>query len=349
MKTRAGKAGGGSIELSRLAKSSSMMLKSPNLLLPSCGNLLCSYASQFNIILPHRAHPKHPYSCRRSPTIWRLKRGDMQCRSYADVKSRRRTEIQCDSFGWPKLQSPSAIPTPYQIFQQEEGAPYSKLRFYELVKLYHPDTCSHKHSRARSLSPQVRVERYRLVVAANCILSDPAKQSAYDRFGAGWYGRADTGFSKYRSGCSSKAEWSGFKSSPIMNNATWEDWEQWYQTCNGSKRAKQEPTYVSNGGFVTLVAVVVVLGAVGQRTWIEGYSASLIKQIDMVHDSNSKGVETRRRASQQLGNRDERLESFLRTRDPYGYDIVSSRNEFDLNRSHLPAPAAAAVDESSQD
>lgn len=277
------------------------------------------------------------------------------CRNYyydADVKSsRRRTEeIQYDIFGWPKLQSPSAIPTPYQIFQQGEGAPYSKLRFYELVKLYHPDMCSHNHSRARSLSPHVRVERFRLVVAANCILSDPAKQSAYDRFGAGWYdGRAGTGFSSYRRGCSSKAEWSGFKSSPIMNNATWEDWEQWYQTCNGSKRAKQEPTYVSNGGFVTLVAVVVVLGAVGQHTWIEGYSASLIKQIDMAHDNNSKGVESRRRASQQLGNRDERLESFLKTRKSYGYDIVSSRNDFDLNRSHLPAPTAAVVDESDSD
>lgn len=339
----------GSIESSRLAKSSSMMLKSPHLLLPSYGNLLCPYASQFNIILPHCAHPKHPHSCRRSPTIWSLNRGDMQCRNYADVKSRRRTDLQYDIFGWPKLQSPSAIPTPYQIFQQEESASYSKLRFYELVKLYHPDTCSHKHSRARSLSPQVRAERYRLVVAANCILSDPAKQSAYDRFGAGWYERTDTGFQKYRGGSSSKAEWSGFKSSPIMNNATWEDWEQWYQTCDGSKQAKKEPTYVSNGGFVTLVAVVVVLGAVGQRTWIEGYSASLIKQIDMVHDNNSKGIESRRRASQQLGNRDERLENFLKTRDPYGYDIVSSRNEFDLNRSHLPAPAAVVLDESSQD
>lgn len=195
----------------------------------------------------------------------------------------------------------------------------------------------------------MRVERYRLVIAANCVLSDPAKRSAYDRFGAGWYGRVDTGFSKYRGGYSSKAEWSGFKSSPIMHNATWEDWERWYQTCNGSKRAKQEPTYVSNGGFVTLVAVVVVLGAVGQRTWIEGYSASLIKQIDMVHDNNSKGVESRRRASQQLGNRDERLESFLKARDSYGYDTVSSTSDFELNRSHLPAPAAAVADDSIQD
>lgn len=327
------------------------MLKVPNFLLPSYGNLLCSYAPQFNVILPHRADPKHPHSCirRRSPTIWLLSRGDIQCRNYANVQSQRLTKTQCDVFGWPKLQSTSAIPTPYQIFQQEKGAPYSKLRFYELAKLYHPDMCSHKHSRARSLSPHVRVERYRLVVAANCILSDPAKRLAYDRFGAGWYGRADTGFSKYRGGYSSKAEWSGFKSSPIMNNATWEDWERWYQTCNGSKRAKQEPTYVSNGGFVTLVAVVVILGAVGQRTWIEGYSASLIKQIDIVHDKNSKGVESRRRASQQLGNRDERLESFLKTRDSYGYDNVSSRNDFELSRSHLPSPALAVADDRSQD
>lgn len=92
-----------------------------------------------------------------------------------------------------------------------------------------------------------------------------------------------------------------------------------------------------------------VLGAVGQRTWIEGYSASLIKQIDIVHDNNSKGVESRRRASQQLGNRDEWLESFLKTRDSYGCDIVSSRNDFELNHSHLPAPAVAVADGSNQD
>ena len=145
------------------------MLKVPNFLLPSYGNLLCSYAPQFNVILPHRADPKHPHSCirRRSPTIWLLSRGDIQCRNYANVQSQRLTKTQCDVFGWPKLQSTSAIPTPYQIFQQEKGAPYSKFRFYELAKLYHPDMCSHKHSRARSLSPHVRVERYRLVVAGN--------------------------------------------------------------------------------------------------------------------------------------------------------------------------------------
>ena len=39
---------------------------------------------------------------------------------------------------------PTALnPTPYDIFGHPKDAPYSKHRFYELVKLYHPDRHSH--------------------------------------------------------------------------------------------------------------------------------------------------------------------------------------------------------------
>lgn len=83
-------------------------------------------------------------------------------------------------------QSPYAIPD----LQSEEGSSYSKRRFYELVKLYHPDRHNHDIS-TYGLSYATKLEKNRLVVAANEILSDPVKGSAYDCYGAGWNAAPD--------------------------------------------------------------------------------------------------------------------------------------------------------------
>ena len=72
----------------------------------------------------------------------------------------------------------------------KDDAIYSKTRFHELVKLYHPDMSPGK---SEDIPRQVKIERYRLIVAAHTILSDPTRRSAYDRFGAGWNGKADLG------------------------------------------------------------------------------------------------------------------------------------------------------------
>ena len=82
------------------------------------------------------------------------------------------------------------IPTPYQIFGQKKDSPYSKRKFYELVKLYHPDR--HDYGSSGNLpSYTTKLERYRLIVAANDILSNPVKRAAYDRYGSGWNGQPD--------------------------------------------------------------------------------------------------------------------------------------------------------------
>ncbi|KAF3347304.1 hypothetical protein VdG2_04583 [Verticillium dahliae VDG2] len=65
---------------------------------------------------------------------------------------------------WPSHSNP----TPYDIFAIDKATPYTKARFYELVKLYHPDTHPREggHAAPRGLTglpAAVRLERYRLI------------------------------------------------------------------------------------------------------------------------------------------------------------------------------------------
>src|SRR5690554_4812441 len=60
-------------------------------------------------------------------------------RAYAMVADGRSRDAPHPNIPWPEVSSANAIPSPYEIFNQKKGSPYSKRRFYELVKIYHPD------------------------------------------------------------------------------------------------------------------------------------------------------------------------------------------------------------------
>lgn len=175
------------------------MLKKSSILL-SCHNWhpLCPSAASKTSSIPPRAQT----SQRR------------QTRSYAMV-SDGYSRGDHGKMWWPEVTSANKIPTPYQIFNQKKGSPYSKERFYELVKLYHPD----RHDVSDGLSYDTKLERYRLVVAANDLLSDPVKRGAYDCYGAGWNGAPDV-----RGPSGGGRGWSGGPNGP-SRNATWEDCE----------------------------------------------------------------------------------------------------------------------------
>lgn len=220
---------------------------------------------------------------------------------------------------WPEVTSAKAIPSPYQIFNQRKGSPYSKQRFYELVKLYHPDR--HNVEETSDFLPyETKLERYRLVIAANDILSDPIKRGAYDLYGAGWNGQPgvispnDSSDGPTTWGHYNRRSWAG-PDGPSQN-ATWEDWERWYQR---DAKGKQEPTYVSNIAFVSLIVIFAALGGIGQATRVGNYSVSALEQRDALHDNMSKELNRRRKVSNTYGSRDERIRQFLRQRDPLGY------------------------------
>ena len=256
-----------------------------------------------------------------------------QHRQYADVKSERSNSYSSEDFEWPGPLSATNLPTPYEIFKQRKGTPYSKRRFYELVKIYHPDRNSQSDSSSSSgcLSHAVRLERYRLIVAANEILSDPAKRSAYDKYGTGWSGQF--GFQGPYT-WSQATGWSGFddNASPARN-ATWEDWEKWYQR---DAKGKQEPLHFSNGGLFILIVFVAMLGAMGQFNHVGELSKTFLEQVEAIHDESSKELQRARKETQGFKNKDTRVQNFLKVRDPIGYGITDPHE--DGYRKLLPEP-----------
>src|SRR5581483_5688862 len=77
---------------------------------------------------------------------------------------------------WKLMQSP----TPFDIFALPKTASEEEIksRYYELVKIHHPDKSGDK-------SP-IALERFRKVVKAYEILNDRHKKEMYLRFGVGW-------------------------------------------------------------------------------------------------------------------------------------------------------------------
>lgn len=312
------------------------MLKKPSILLSSYGSLQSFYSPNH----PCAATSPSPSRPQDNRTVNRpCRRRKPQWRGYAHVRS---TNAASDGLQWPDLPSATSIPTPYQIFQQKKSAPYSKRRFYELVKLYHPDryTQEQNPSGPDFLSPAVRLERYRLVVAANNILSDPAKRGAYDRYGAGWNGQPELGAQKHNWGQAAGTGWSGFQdnASPAQN-ATWEDWERWYRR---DAKGKPEPLYFSNSAFVSLIAVFAALAGIGQATRVGEYSRTYMEQIEAVHEDCSKDIQRRRRESHTFTNKDERMQSFLRNREASCYAVPDST---DAGYPKLLAPPEGHVND----
>lgn len=187
--------------------------------------------------------------------------------------------------------------------------------FYDLVKIYHPDR--HRHAaHVHSLSHTARLERYRLVVAANQILSDPTKRRAYDLYGSGWGGMQNME-NLYRS---ADRGWRDVPGNPSMN-ATWEDWERWYGERSGDQKEQQQPVFMSNQLFAGVLCIFVLLGSLGQARRATTNTMSIVEMRDQNHAAISHDI--RKRQSEQAAlNRSERINSFLRQRD--GWAMASS-------------------------
>ena len=264
-----------------------------------------------------------------------------QCRPYAMV-SDGRSRHEHDRFPWPVVNAGSTVPTPYEIFGLQKGAPYSKRRFYELVKLYHPDRHDYRSS-GDGLAYTTKLERYRLIVAANNLLSDPVKRGAYDRYGAGWNGRPE--ILGARDAYDQQGTWGGYSSRGWNDphgpsqNATWEDWEKWYQR---DAKGPQEPRFVSNGAFVCLVVLFAIVGGVAHAARAGHYSMRYSEHHDAVNETIHEELRRKRNETgTELSSRDERIHNFLRQRDQYA--IAGPREE--RNRRLLSPPYASSSDD----
>lgn len=274
-----------------------MIIRKQSLLLSyNCLQCLCSNSSQSSTscISPRR----------RIPSV------QQQSRSYAKVVDDTPQSGDGSHIEWPDPIPPHKIPNPYQILDCKKGIPYeNKRRFYELVKLYHPDRNHHLHVHThlcRDIPYSVRLERYRLIVAAHAILSDPVKRSAYDHYGAGWLGGPE-----FNSPPPTERRTWEYGQDP-MQNATWEDWERWHARQNGEP---QQPVFVSNGTFVAMLMLFVALGGIGQATRAGNFGSRIIEHRETLHSNASKELRLAREAAARSGDRNERIQSFLRHRE----------------------------------
>ena len=147
------------------------------------------------------------------------------------------------------------------------------------------------------------------------------------------------GIPKYRWDQKDDKEWSGFDTNDSpFRNATWEDWERWYQR----DKARQDPVYYSNGGFLILVIAAVSLGGWGQAMQVTNHSDLFKQQIAVNHDNASKELMRSRKESIMSNNKDERLHNFLTTRDPHQGGTTDSTGS--KNDELLPDPELCVND-----
>ncbi|OAA49681.1 Heat shock protein DnaJ [Metarhizium rileyi] len=200
---------------------------------------------------------------------------------------------------WP----PSPHPTPYEILgMQPSSTPYTKRRFYQLVKLYHPDTHDKDDQPAssRQLSRAVRLERYHLVVAANDLLSDPNRRRLYDHHGIGWTG----GSSRAPNLRDADKAWR-HQPGNASRNATWEDWERWRNERSGKAG---EPVFMSNGTFAALVVCMCMMGALAQMNRAETAGEQYVDFVQ--HKDWAIGHKMRERTVASAGRtKDERVDT----------------------------------------
>lgn len=108
-----------------------------------------------------RPQPHGPSKRRRytEPSSWTSARG------YATVRDSGRTYFR-DNMNWPCTKSASYdttpfVPSPYEIFDMHRSGAYgkqTKLKYYELVKIYHPDR---NGASCEGVSQVERLERVR--------------------------------------------------------------------------------------------------------------------------------------------------------------------------------------------
>ncbi|RAH71459.1 J domain-containing protein, partial [Aspergillus aculeatinus CBS 121060] len=235
--------------------------------------------------------------------------------------------------------------TPYDLFHLDRKAPYTKARYYELVKIYHPDrsspssgssgastsTSNHQpHPLLQNLTPEVRIQRYHLLVAAHELLSDPARRAAYDQFGTGWnVHRPD----RHHAAADEHPEhevppWArpGSKDyGPIFANATWEDWERWHNRHQG-----RQQHMVDNRTFISFVVLLTLLGGALQASWISQLSSGYEERLWEVTEQSERFLNGRREKSvvaERGKGLEEKVQRFLLDRDPTGVGLKGEEGE----------------------
>lgn len=215
---------------------------------------------------------------------------------------------------WPKSQ----FPTPYEIIRVPPSASQAEIKkaYYELVKVYHPDKLP------RDVKPtHEHRERFHKIVAANDLLCDKARRSAFDQFGAGWqWGGSSGGHSKVYAGQMSGSRFDRYNRSRRANHAETDAWDAFY---TGNKTSGEKPRYTSNSHFIVFVVIFSAIGTLIQAVRLGKASAEINERADKNHFNTARDLAESRRLAKNL-NKEERRKLFLAHRngdlDGYGHD-----------------------------
>lgn len=289
-----------------------MAIKPSIAVLPSLVSPLCS-----SHYLTHCTRSSSSPLCKRFKRRYATVQ-DTSEKKWSDLKPSPEDNIH----EWPE----TPRPTPYEVLGVSKGTVYDKRRFYHLVKLYHPDTHDHHHtgsssfsssSHVKNLPHATRLERYRMIVAANELLSSSSKRRMYDAYGLGWShgGRA-------ASLRDIDKTWRHQEGS-AANNATWEDWERWREAQQGKS---SEPVFMSHGAFATVLVLMCLVGAMAQTNRAD---ASGAQYVGWAADHSAEiGGGLRRNGTAVSGlSKDERVDYFLRERENVNFQFVPIKYE----------------------
>jgi hypothetical protein len=302
------------------------------------------------------AAPPHPHQVperQRRQQQRRLQRP--RCRFYATHQSKDDRDHLPD---WPR----NPHPTPYEIFDIARSAPYTKKRFYQLVKLYHPDkhhssqrptddsaspSSNLRPSTAEGIHPapaaesgsgppphpslhitsSARLERYRLVVAANDLLSSPSKRHLYDTHGVGWLPSSDP--LSHHSHADLRRADRAWRSNPnsAAHNATWEDWERWHaQQHPDASHGERRPRFMSDSTFASLVVLLCLIGALAQKSRAQTIGAEFMEMKSQQHANIGHQLGQRGKVTASMG-RDERISAFVLERENSNYQLVPGKHD----------------------
>lgn len=236
---------------------------------------------------------------------WRLRPGPQVHRSVSSATGfNGRKEIP-DHHSWPSAPDP----TPYMILGVQPGESYSKSRYYDLVKIYHPDCY---RTVASSLPDEIRTQRYRLVVAAHELLADPAKRYAYDSYGLGWI----------------------HPRRPTIRRRAYGSWQHYTEGSEGSDAPAAPFSWKGDLQHRRLALLVIVIAFFMQCCSFVVQNYKIDIQTRRLDDQCRRLLQSRRRRANDLGLLDAQTESFLLKRDPTGTGVTKAEEA--AYRSVLP-------------
>jgi curved DNA-binding protein CbpA len=187
---------------------------------------------------------------------------------------------------WTKISSP----TPFEIFALPKTASEEEIkrRYYELVKVHHPDKSGDK-------SP-IALERFRKVVKAYKILNNRHKKEMYLRFGVGWDSPAVTTSpnTSYGSRFSTGSSYSS-------NYTYYQGWEADNDTYKGESSTTER--FMSNPYFAAFVITVALFGVAIQYMRLESSIGRIRASEERHHLKATHYLANAKRESQLFGKR----------------------------------------------